>query len=533
VTGAAAQAAETVAAAESAVVPENGVPNRDADRAGRTAGLGTDAVPVAGPAGQAAETVAVPGSGAVPVAGPAALAVGKTAAAWNSAAVGNAAVPGTAAVSANAAAPTAGTPAGGSAAAALSAVLPTGGEPIGVLPERGVGEVAALRDVTALLAAGSVDPANPWCAAHLHGPVLAVAAAADLVGSVLNPSMDSWDQAPIASELEREVTGALARLCFAGQPGPDALLTSGGTESNLLGLLLAREAGHPQVFCGRNAHHSVSRAAWLLGLPAPRLVDTVGGRMDPRHLAEILTGNAIVVATAGTTDTGVVDPLPEIAAVAACAGARLHVDAAYGGTALFSDRLAGLLEGLDRADSVALDLHKFGWQPISAGVLATREPVTALDVRADYLNAGDDTEAGVPDLVGRSIRTSRRPDCVKIAATFRALGRQGIGALVERCCTLAGEVADAVEAHPGLRLWGRPTLSTLLVRPVAAPETAEGDALVAAVRRRLMADGTAVLGRATLDRVWLKLTLLHPAASIEDYRGLLDLVDTTARRVLP
>jgi L-2,4-diaminobutyrate decarboxylase len=158
-------------------------------------------------------------------------------------------------------------------------------------------------------------------------------------------------------------------------------------------------------------------------------------------------------------------------------------------------------------------------------VLATREKITALDIRADYLNAADDTEAGLPDLLGRSIRTSRRPDCFKIAVTLRALGRAGVGALVEHCCTLAAQLADEVDRRPGLLLWGRPTLSTLLIRPT-------GDVPVAAVRRRLLEDGAAVLGRATVDgETWLKLTLLNPEASMDDYRGLLDLIDVTVRRV--
>lgn len=408
-------------------------------------------------------------------------------------------------------------------AAARTGPIPAGGPPavaaalagIELLPRQGVGEAVALGELTRILTAGSVDPAHPWCAAHLHGPTLAVAAVADLVGSVLNPSMDSWDQAPVAGVLERELTAALARLCFPNRDDPDAVVTSGGTESNLLGLLLAREVGRTRPVCGRNAHHSVARAAWLLGLPAPRLVEVAAGRIRADRLD--LAGDEVVVATAGTTDTGAIDPLPQIAAAARRAGAWLHVDAAYGGAALFSDRLAPRLAGLELADSVAVDLHKFGWQPIAAGILATRSAITALDVRADYLNAGDDTEAGIPDLLGRSIRTSRRPDCLKIAVTLRALGRQGMARLVERCCALAREVAGEARRHPGLLLWGEPALSTVLVRPV------RGD--VAAVRRRLLEDGTAVLGRATIDgEVWLKLTLLHPRATIDDYRGLLDLV---------
>jgi L-2,4-diaminobutyrate decarboxylase len=152
-------------------------------------------------------------------------------------------------------------------------------------------------------------------------------------------------------------------------------------------------------------------------------------------------------------------------------------------------------------------------------VLATRRPLTALDVRADYLNAEDDTDAGLPDLLGRSLRTSRRPDAFKIAVTLRALGRHGVGALVEHCCRVAVEVADLVEAHPGLTLWNRPALSTVVFRPDRTDEQ------VADIRRRLMADGTAVVGRAAVDgQVWLKLTLLRPNASADEYAGLLDLV---------
>jgi L-2,4-diaminobutyrate decarboxylase len=410
-----------------------------------------------------------------------------------------------------AAAPAGPVPRGGPAAVAAAVDMD-------LLPEVGVGEASALDELSRLLVAGSVDPTHPWCAAHLHGPPLAVAAAADLVASITNPSMDSWDQAPVASELERALTRAIARL--VGHT--DAVITSGGTESNLLGLLLPRELhGGVQPVCGRNAHHSVARAAWLLGLPAPLLVDCADGRLRVDDLRSVLAGldrPAVVVATAGTTDAGAIDPIPEIRAAAP--KAWLHVDASYGGVALFSDRLAGLLDGVAEADSVAVDLHKFGWQPIAAGVFATHRSLSVLDTQADYLNAADDTEAGMPDLLGRSLRTSRRPDAFKIAVTLRALGRQGIGALVEQCCVVADDVADLIEKHPRLELWARPTLSTVVFRPVGA-----GDADVAGIRRRLLDEGAAVVGRATIDgQVWLKLTLLRPGATADEYAGLLDLV---------
>ncbi|MEV7786709.1 aminotransferase class V-fold PLP-dependent enzyme [Streptomyces sp. NPDC088106] len=390
-----------------------------------------------------------------------------------------------------------------------------------VLPDRG--DPDALRTLVRVLAEGAADPAHPWCAAHLHCPPLAVAAAADLAVSVLNPSLDSWDQAPAASALETLLTRALARE--AGHS--DSLVTTGGTEANQLALLLAREADGAAVRLvhAAGAHHSLPRAAWLLGLPDPIGIPAPAGTLDPAALDDTLTrlpGPHLVAATAGTTDAGLIDPLPEIAARCAAHGARLHIDAAYGGPLLFSDLHRPKLTGLDAAHTIALDLHKLGWQPVPAGLLTVRDPqdLTALHHHADYLNADDDTDAGLPDLLGRSLRTTRRADVLKLAVTLKTLGRTGLGALVDQVCAQAEEFARLVHADPRLDLHARPVISTVLFRPVHAT-----DAGVAELRRLLLATGRAVLGRARADgRLWLKATLLNPATRPDDLAGLLTLV---------
>ncbi|MFJ6407283.1 pyridoxal phosphate-dependent decarboxylase family protein [Streptomyces hydrogenans] len=400
-----------------------------------------------------------------------------------------------------------------------------------VLPETGTGPDEALRTLVHLVAAGAADPAHPLCAAHLHTPPLALAAAADLAAAALNPSMDSWDQAPAASALEAEVTTALAAEAHPTAERPDALVTTGGTESNQLALLLARERHGPRLttVTGAHAHHSFRRAAWLLGLAEPVVVPTPRGLLDPEATARVLAGldgPVLLAATAGTTDEGLIDPLPALADACAAHGADLHVDAAYGGPLLFSDAHRHLLDGLDRARTVTLDLHKLGWQPVAAGFLTVREAgdLAALAHTADYLNAGDDTEAGLPDLLGRSLRTTRRPDVLKAAVTLRALGRTGLGALVDRCLERARDLADLVEKSPELELRDRPVLTTVLFRPAGADDTA-----VAGVRRRLLADGRAVLGRARADgRLWLKATLLNPHTTLDDLARLVALVETAA-----
>ncbi|WP_412075089.1 pyridoxal phosphate-dependent decarboxylase family protein, partial [Streptomyces sp. col6] len=235
--------------------------------------------------------------------------------------------------------------------------------------------------------------------------------------------------------------------------------------------------------------------------------------MDVPALHETLARNQrqgplLVTATAGTTDTGRIDPLTAIADLCARHGAELHIDAAYGGPLLLSPAHRHLLDGLDRADSVALDLHKLGWQPASAGIFAVpdRHHLHALHHHAPYLNADDDTEAGLPDLLGRSLRTTRRPDALKIAVTLKALGRTGLADLIDRTCAAAHTLADLITRTPGLDLYDRPTISTVLFRPTDAD-----DHTVATIRRTLLTRGHAVLGRTHAhDRLWLKATLLNP-----------------------
>ncbi|MEV0581900.1 aspartate aminotransferase family protein [Nonomuraea sp. NPDC050310] len=396
-----------------------------------------------------------------------------------------------------------------------------------VLPERGTGAEEAATALAWLLAYGGPDPADPRCAAHLHCPPLPEAVATDLAVSMLNPSLDSWDQAPSAVTMEKALVAALATLVGYGERA-SGTVTTGGSESNLMGLLLARDrrpaaSRRRLVFCSRAAHFSVRRAAALLGLGEDAVIPVptdASHRMHAGALAAALSDAAAmgeipvaVVATAGTTDTGAIDPLHEIAALCASHGAWLHVDAAHGGGALFSSRLAPLLDGLGRADSVAIDLHKFGWVPAAAGVFLVKEAgaLRSLEMSAAYLNPGDDVAEGYDGLLGVSLRTTRRPDCAKILVVLRSLGRSGLGALVERCHTLANRAADLVEASPELELVVRPVLSTVVFR-YRAPD---GDLVNAGLRRRLLAEGRAVVGRTELDgRVCLKLTVLNPEADV-------------------
>ncbi|ACU70728.1 Pyridoxal-dependent decarboxylase [Catenulispora acidiphila DSM 44928] len=430
----------------------------------------------------------------------------------------------------------------------------------GVLPDKGQDPFETLASLGRLLAWGSADPAHPHCAAHLHCPPLATSVAAETAVAALNQSLDSWDQSPAAGEIEERVVRTLTRA--VGYSGSSAgVLTSGGTESNLMGLLLARDdvlrrrfdadpdldgvppfaAGRLRIVASEQAHFSIARNAAILGLGercvVPVASDAVG-RMRLDALAEALDAVAerdeialAVVATAGTTDLGAIDPLAPIGKLAARHGAWFHVDAAYGGGLLLGSDPDARLLGLDAADSVTLDLHKLGWQPVPAGCFLVKRAASlrTLEKRVSYLNSVDDEQAGYPSLLGRSLRTTRRADAVKLAAAFQALGREGFQQLIDRCLALTRYAAAAVRQHADLELTAEPQLTTVLFRYLP-PDLRDTDRVNGVLRRHLLEAGRAVLGRTELarerpgtppGRVRLKLTLLNPHTTEHQIDALL------------
>jgi L-2,4-diaminobutyrate decarboxylase len=433
------------------------------------------------------------------------------------------------------------------------------------VPTTGVGESAALDLLAGLLDEHGIDLSHPHAAAHLQPPVLQVAVDADALASASNASMDTYDSGPATLAIEQWVVRALARLAGFG-PEADGVLTPGGSISNLLAVLIARDSAaakvgidvrrhgidgleRPVVFCSELAHFSVQRACAALGLGEDAAV-TIASDSDFRMRLDVLEAELArpgrtpiaVVATAGTTDYGSIDPIAGIASLAHQHGAWLHVDAAYGFGALFSDRLAPLLAELPVADSVTLDLHKIGWQPAATSMLlvADRNRFASFGRSVDYLNPTDDIDSGLDGLLGRSLQTTRRPDAVKVATTLTAYGRSGLGAMLDTCHELAHAAAARVVADSNLELLAPVTLTTVLFR-VAGEElaAAELDAVQGEVRRRLLTSGRVLIGRTKVPArngrpaaVALKLTLLNPNATATDIEELLDQVVATGHDVL-
>jgi len=226
---------------------------------------------------------------------------------------------------------------------------------IDICPDSGEELSLVLHELGATVWSNGVAPRDPACVAHLHPPTLIPSVVTELAIAASNQSMDSWDQAPAATELELHLMGWLAQL--AGLPSiASGIMTSGGTASNVLALTLARslagstqgvdvlKTGLPEVarswriVCSDQAHFSVQRAAAQLGLGRDAVITVATEESGAMSVAELdaaldelkRAGYRVfaIVATAGTTDLGVIDPLAEIAERAAREGAWFHIDAA-------------------------------------------------------------------------------------------------------------------------------------------------------------------------------------------------------------
>ncbi len=406
----------------------------------------------------------------------------------------------------------------------------------------------------ALVLENNISVYHPRCVAHLHCPVFIASLAAEMLISAFNQSMDSWDQAPAASMIEQALGEALCKLYGLG-PTSDATFTSGGTMSNFLGLLLARDhysakvcgwnvqqAGLPQqasrfrIICSEHAHFSVEQSASILGLGSQAVVKLHTGDFNEESAALAATIASLkaqdllpiaYVSTAGTTDFGAIGNLAALADVAHAHGLWFHVDAAYGGALRFSQKHAHLLAGLEKADSVTLDFHKLFYQPISCSVLLVRDKkrFDYIGLNADYLNPESNQDLGLLDLVYKSIQTTRRFDALKPFIALQHVGVERFGQMIDHTIDLAQAVAQQLQADARFELATPPMLNAVVFRYVPAGDFSaeQVDAINSDIKTRLLLSGQAIVGQTKIhERAYLKFTLLNPMSTLDDITALVD-----------
>jgi aromatic-L-amino-acid decarboxylase len=349
------------------------------------------------------------------------------------------------------------------------------------LPEAGLGTNAldGLSDI-----AVHSRLSTPRFFGYVFGSGEPVAALGDLFASVLNQNVTAWRSAPAAVTVERTVVSWLAEAI--GCAGFNGSLCGGGSSANLMGLAMAREAKAPAnengaqpglIYASTEAHMSIPKAAALLGLgyQSVRQVPVDEHfRMDTTALARMMDADIssdkrpiAVVACAGTVNTGAIDPLAQVADIARQRGAWFHVDGAYG--ALAAIAVPELFAGLEQADSLSLDPHKWLYQPVDCGCLLYKDAGWA---RVAFSHSGEYARPLSEDTVEgfaffeESLELSRRFRAMKLWLSLRYHGMSAFRDAIRRDLEHARRLRQRIESEPSLELLAAGPLSAVCFRYV-------------------------------------------------------------------
>jgi glutamate/tyrosine decarboxylase-like PLP-dependent enzyme len=384
------------------------------------------------------------------------------------------------------------------------------------LPADGESVEEMLAGFAAVLSAGRRT--TPTFFGYVQSPPAPVGVAADLLASAADQNLTSWRSGPAAAAVEHQTLRWLGE--FVGfDSAATGILVSGGSAANLTALLVALRAGTGpdddrramRVYASAETHFSVAKAATALGVGlAPVAVDR-HRRLDPVALRTAIASDRAagllpicVVANAGTTSTGAVDPLDAVATVAADAGVWLHVDGAYGAPAAAVPACRELFAGLHRADSLCIDAHKWLYAPVDCSALLLHDATaTALAFGAgadDYVRVLATQPTETFAFWDHGLELSRRFRALKLWATLRFHGARRLAAAIGEDIGLAAHLAEVVAAAEDFELLTGPELSICCFRH--APPNLDEPALDAHNERILQAlqrDGRVYLSNATVD----------------------------------
>ncbi|PYV61869.1 MAG: pyridoxal-dependent decarboxylase [Acidobacteria bacterium] len=414
------------------------------------------------------------------------------------------------------------------------------------LSEQGIGEesLSGLRDVIEHSRAQ-----NGRFFGYVLGSGEPVASVADLLASVLNQNVTAWRSGPAAVTVERTVVGWLAQAI--GCAGFRGSLTGGGSSANLMGLAMAREAkmpaneagsrGAPQavIYASEEVHMSIPKSVALLGIGRKnlRLISTDSNfRLIPDELERAIQHDKAegripiaVVASAGTVNTGSIDPLAQIAEIARGHGLWMHVDGAYG--ALAAIAAPGKFVGMDLADSLSLDPHKWLYQPLDCGCLLYRDVNAA---HAAFAHTGDYAKALTNDPIEgfaffeESLELSRRFRALKLWLSLRYHGLQAFRDAIQKDLDLAQRLASSIAKRPDMQLLAPVELSAVCFRYIGDKSLSEDELNRhnAAILKQVVKQGRVYRSNATL------LGTFSLRACIVNHRTTADDVDMVVSEVL-
>lgn len=433
-----------------------------------------------------------------------------------------------------------------------------------ILPQHGLGFEKVMQNVEKDILPNFLRTSSTQYLAHLHGPSIQESICAELILSSFNQSMDSWDQSPVATETELATVQFLCSLFGYTKDAnaqPDGCFTSGGSQSNLTGILLARDwfcntalhhdikkHGLPQnyakfrLYTSEVSHFSMEKSCHLLGLGYDAVVKVPVNdsmQMDVSALAKLMEQDKAngylpfcIVATIGTTDFGSIDDVTELRKLADKYGTWLHADAAYGSGLVMSQKYAERTGPLHVCNSITVDFHKMFLLPISCSAILIKnaEDFSPLELHADYLNREEDEEDGYTNLVGKSIQTTRRFDALKVWMTFQARGKDGYSQIISTCVENASYAYQTLCSYDDIRCAVKPEISSVVFRVYKKNlSDEECDTLNKKIRRTLLHTHGIVIGQTVYkNRTHLKFTLLNPRLTHSDIDSLIATIRSIA-----
>jgi glutamate/tyrosine decarboxylase-like PLP-dependent enzyme len=400
----------------------------------------------------------------------------------------------------------------------------------GDLPVEGEDSRQVIEQLWKFAAPGLVATVGPRYFGFVVGGSLPAAMAADWLTTTWDQNGGLYVLSPAAAAAELVAGGWLVDLF--GLPKESSIgFVTGGTMANFTALAAARHAllgrlgwdveeqgliGAPEITVVTNdeSHVSIFASLQMLGLGRGRVVRVPTdeqGRMRPAELKRLLAGihtPVLVCAQAGNVNTGAFDPIPEIADCVQDYPVWLHVDGAFGIWAAASPRYQALAKGLELADSVSVDCHKWLNVPYDSGIVFVRDAAAhhaAMTLNAPYYVTAPGAERDNTNWVPEA---SRRARGFTVYAALRSLGRKGIAELVDRCCLLAQQMAALLAQGPGVEILNDVVLNQVLVR-FTPPAGGDTDAFTVAVIKRVQEDGTCWLG----GTIWHGMRAMRVAVS--------------------
>ena len=372
---------------------------------------------------------------------------------------------------------------------------------------------AVLRDLDEVLLPGVTHWQHPRNFAYFAVSAAEPAILAELLAATLNSVAILWRTAPASTELEGLVLDWTAQL-LGLPPGWHGHIEDTASTSTLAAIIAARQAtGREEVVCSEQAHSSVDKAARMLGMRLRKVPCDEDFRLRPDELGE-LSEAACVVATVGTTATTSVDPVPAVAQACERTGTWLHVDAAYAGAAMVCPELRWAFAGVERADSLVVNAHKWMLTPMDCSLFWSRRPEDlrkAFSVIPEYLRTPDAEDALSLSEYGPAL--GRRFRSLKLWAVLRCLGASGLREHIRRGIELAALFENWVSQEPGWEVCAPRPFSVVCFR-LAGPDERNRELLA-----RVNASGDIFVSHAVLNGQYvLRLAVGQMRTSEEDVR---------------